>query len=85
SDNIIKIRDIYFEWKEIEGFSKIITLEEAKLNDYNLSPSRYIAINEEQEIMPIEDILVELDKVEEERNAIDKELKEILNKMGFEV
>jgi type I restriction enzyme M protein len=85
NDSIKKIRDIYFEWKEIEGFSKIITLEEAKLNDYNLSPSRYIAINEEQEIMPIEDILVELAKVEEERNAIDKELKEILNKMGFEV
>ncbi len=82
-EHIKKIRDTYFEWKEIEGFSKIITLEEAKINDYNLSPSRYIALNEEKETMPIEDILVELAKVEEERKVIDKDLMEILNKIGF--
>ncbi|MGB9807688.1 MAG: N-6 DNA methylase, partial [Thermosulfidibacteraceae bacterium] len=84
-ENIKKILDAYFGWKEIEGFSKIITIKEARENDYNLSPSRYVTINEKEEIMPVEDILVELAKVEEERKAIDKELKEILNKMGFEL
>ncbi|MBW9221500.1 type I restriction-modification system subunit M [Methanothermococcus sp. SCGC AD-155-C09] len=81
--NIKKILDAYFDWKEIEGFSKIITIEEAKKNDYNLSPSRYVSVDEKEEILPVEEILVELAKVEEERKEIDKELKEILNKLKW--
>ena len=76
--------DAYFGWKEIEGFSKIITIEEARKNDYNLSPSRYVSVDEKEEIQPVEDILVELAKVEEEREKVDRELKEIMQKIGFE-
>ncbi len=84
-ENRRKILDAYFGWKEIEGFSKIITIEEARKNDYNLSPSRYVASNEKEEIQPVEDILVELAKVEDEKRQVDEELKKILTKMGFEV
>lgn len=82
-ENIKKILDAYFGWKEIEGFSKIITIEEARKNDYNLSPSRYVSVDEKEEIQPVEDILVELGKVEEEREKVDRELKEIMQKIGF--
>jgi len=82
-ENIKKILDAYLNWREIEGFSKIITIEEVRRNDYNLSPSRYVSVDEKEEILPVEDILVELGKVEEERREVDKELKEILQKMGF--
>ena len=82
-ENIKKILSAYFGWKEIEGFSKIITIEEARRNDYNLSPSRYVSVDEKEEIPPVEDILVELAKVEEERAKVDRELKEILRKIGF--
>ncbi len=64
-------------------FSKIITIEEARKNDYNLSLSRYVSVDEKEEILPVEDILVELAKVEEEREKIDRELKVILSKIGF--
>jgi len=84
-ENIKKILDAYFGWKEIEGFSKIITIEEARKNDYNLSPSRYVSVDEKEEIQPVEDILVELAKVEEERKEVDEELRQILTKLGFEV
>ncbi len=84
-ENIKKILDAYFGWKEIEGFSKVVTIEEARKNDYNLSPSRYVSVDEKEEIQPVEDILVELAKVEEEREKVDRELRKILNKIGFEV
>ncbi len=84
-ENIKKILDAYFGWKEIEGFSKIITIEEARKNDYNLSPSRYVSVDEKEEITPVEDILIELGEVEEEREKVDSELKEILKMLGFEV
>jgi len=53
-------------------------------NDYNLSPSRYVSVDEKEEIRPVEDILVELAKVEEEREKVERELREILTKIGFE-
>ncbi|RLG66984.1 MAG: SAM-dependent DNA methyltransferase, partial [Methanobacteriota archaeon] len=84
NENIKKIFDAYFGWKEIEGFSKIITIEEARENNYNLSPSRYVSVDEKEEFQPVEDILVELGKVEEERERVDREMKEILTKIGFE-
>jgi type I restriction enzyme M protein len=83
-ESIRKIEEIYKDWKEVEGFSKIITNEEAARNDYNLSPSRYVAIDEKEEYLPIDEVLVELAQAEEERGEIDKELREILTKLGFE-
>jgi len=83
-ENIKKILDAYWNWKEVENFSKIITLEDARRNDYNLSPSRYVSVDEQEEVKPVEDILIELAEIEEERAKVDAELKEILRKMGFE-
>jgi type I restriction enzyme M protein len=83
-EGIRKIEEVYKEWKEVEGFSKIITIEEARKNDYNLSPSRYISTDEEEEYISVEEILVELSQAEEERESIDAELNTILRKLGYE-
>jgi len=83
-ENIKKILDIYRKWKEVEGLSKIITIEEARRNDYNLSPSRYVWIDKKEDILPVEDVLVELGKIEEDRKLVDEELRGILGKLGFE-
>jgi type I restriction enzyme M protein len=80
-DNIGKIERVYKGWEEVEGFSKITTNEEAARNDYNLSPSRYVATDEKEEYLPIDEALVELEQVEEERKEIDKELGDILKKI----
>ena len=82
-ENIKKIEDAYKNWQELEGFSKAITIDEAIRNDYNLSPSRYVATGEKEEYLPIDEALVELAEVEDEREEIDKELKEIMKKIGF--
>lgn len=83
-DHIRKIEEVYKNWKEVEGFSRIITKEEAARNDYNLSPSRYVAAGEKVEYLPIDEALVELAQVEEERREIGAELKAIMEKLGFE-
>lgn len=82
-EHIKKVYSLYREWQEEEGLSKIISIEEAARNDYNLSPSRYVSMNGKEEYRPVEEILVELAEVEEERQAVDKELNDILGKLGF--
>ncbi|MFQ5884755.1 MAG: N-6 DNA methylase [Thermoplasmata archaeon] len=82
-EGIQKIVDVYSKWKEVDKFSKVIANEEAVRNDYNLSPSRYVLVDSEEELIPVDECLVELAQVEEERKAIDSELSSIISKLGF--
>ena len=77
-EEIEHISDIYLNFKEEEGISKIIPFEEIIKNDYNLSPSRYVAQNGENETLPLEEAIVQLREAEEERRAADEKLKKIL-------
>jgi len=81
-ERIKLISDIYLNWMEEEGISKIITKEEAARNDYNLSPSRYVAQNGEDDTLPMEDAVIQLQEAEEERERADERLREILNELG---
>jgi type I restriction enzyme M protein len=81
-ESIEQIAGNYLNWKEEEGISKIITREEAARNDYNLSPSRYVAQNGEDDTLPLEDAVVQLQEAEEERREADEKLYSILKEMG---
>jgi type I restriction enzyme M protein len=82
--SIKQVTEIYQNWREEEGISKIILKEEAVKNDYNLSPSRYVAQNGEDDTLPIEEAVVLVKEAEEERIDADEKLKEVLKKLGFE-
>ncbi len=82
-ESIKKISDIYLKWQEEDGISKIIAKEEVIKNDYNLSPSRYVAQNGEDETLPLEDAVVLLKEAEEERSKADEKLRVILKEMGL--
>ena len=67
-DEAIKqLSEIYHAWREEDGISKIVTNDEVVKNDYNLSPSRYVAKNRTEEFLSLEDAIVELKEAEEER------------------
>jgi len=84
-ESIKQISDIYLQWREEEGISKAITREEAARNDYNLSPSRYVAQNGEDDTLPLEDAVVQLKEAEEERRKADAQLKQVLRELGVEI
>jgi len=84
-ETIERVATIYVEWSEQEGLSKIISSEDAAKTDYNLSPSRYVAQNDREEALPLEEAVVRLREAEEERAEADKKLKKILRALGLEV
>jgi type I restriction enzyme M protein len=84
-EHTAQIADIYHEWKAEEGISAIVSKEEVAKNDYNLSPSRYIAGAELEELLPIEEAVVLLQEAEEERAEADKELRDVLARLGLKV
>ena len=81
--SIEKISDIYLNWKEEEGISRIITKDEAVKNDYNLSPSRYVSTAEEEEILELEDAAALLKDAEEDRKRADEKMLNILGALGL--
>ena len=81
--HIRQIYELYRDWRAEEGVSAIITKEEAARNDYNLSPSRYVASDEREEVLPLEEALVLLAEAEEERAEADAALDAVLTKLGF--
>jgi type I restriction enzyme M protein len=84
-EHIELVARLYHEWQAEEGTSAIITTMEAARNDYNLSPSRYVAQNGAGEVLPVEEAVVLLQEAEEERTEADKELREVLARLGLKV
>lgn len=83
--SIGQIADLYLDWKEENGVSRIIPREEAIKNDYNLSPSRYVAQNGQDDSLPLEDAVVQLEEAEEERREADAKLQDVLKGLGMTI
>ncbi len=49
----------------------------------NLSPSRYVATNGAEEVLPLEEVMVLLREAEEECAEADQELERILRTLGL--
>lgn len=82
-ESIKKIAGIYLKWKEEDGISRMVPAEDIVKNDYNISPSRYVAQDGEDDTLPLEDAVVLLREAEEERQEADKKLKKVIKMLGF--
>ena len=83
-EHIERIARVYHEWRAEEGLSVIISNEEAAANDYNLSPSRYVATNDQEEVLPLEEAVVLWREAEEERSEADAALRKVLALLGLD-
>jgi type I restriction enzyme M protein len=72
--NIEKIVDVYKSFGEVDGISRVVSLDQIKENDYNLNVSLYVFPEEEEEEI---DIVKEL----EDLKILENELKEIETRM----
>jgi type I restriction enzyme M protein len=57
-----------------ESCSAVIPTAEAARNNFNLSPSRYVAQNGQAEVLPLEEEVVLLEAAEGDRSLVDKSL-----------
>jgi len=81
--NLDRISAAGLESTEEEGFAKRVTTMEIGINDYNLSPSRYVSNGRTEEILSPEDAVVLLREAEEERAEADENLHRVLQSLGL--
>jgi type I restriction enzyme M protein len=82
---IARIAGTFSAWKEIERYSRVVTRDEIKKNDFDISPSRYIHTGEGKEYRSVAEIMEELAAIEEEARTTAVTLKTVLSKIGLRV
>jgi type I restriction enzyme M protein len=77
-DEITQIANSYLNFEPVDGEIAIVTREEIEGADYNLSPSRWIASDESEMSMDIDDLFKSLIQLSQEEYEMDKKLKVLL-------
>jgi type I restriction enzyme M protein len=81
--HVAAMADAYLQWKAVEELSVVISTADAVKHDYNLLPSRYVATDEQVEVLPLDEAVVELREAEEELESANRELERVLSLMGL--
>ena len=82
-DQIAQVADLLLAWQAQEDVSVVVKQAEVVRNDYNLSPSRYVASNDVEPPLPLEEALVLLQEAEEARAEADGKLNQVLAALGL--
>ena len=75
--------EVYQAWKSREKLSRVITLEDARKTDYNLSPSQFVDVGDRVEHRSVNEILTELTEVRIAREKADRTLDNLLMQLGL--
>ena len=75
--------EAYQAWESREQLSAVITVEDARKTDYNLSPSQFVDVGDKVEHRPISEILADLTEARIAREKADKTLEDVLTRLGL--
>ncbi len=82
-EDIVKIVSAYQKFADVPKFSKVVSLDKVKENDYNLSVTRYVDVFEEDEQVDVSQTWKELKKLESDRQEIESKLSSYLRELGY--
>lgn len=78
-EGIAAVAEVYRRWETREKLSKLVTLEQLREADYNLSPSQFVEINGKVQHRLISEILEDLAVTKVEREQADSNLSRMLS------
>ena len=78
NEGIDAAAEVYEAWESCEKLSEVITLQDARKTDYNLSPSQFVDVGDKVEHRPIYEILEDLTEARIIREKADKALEDVL-------
>lgn len=82
-EDVEKIVNTYRERKEIEKYSKKVSMKEIEENDYNLNIPRYVDTFEEEEEINLDEIVSKIEKLAEEEKEVDSIIKSFCDELGI--
>jgi type I restriction enzyme M protein len=82
-EGVTAVAEVFRDWETREKLSRVVTLEEVREADYNLSPSLFVETNDRKHHRPLNEILPELRTAQSNRAEADRELSELLERLGI--
>jgi|Deesub1362B_J571_1020462.scaffolds.fasta_scaffold00997_3 type I restriction enzyme M protein len=82
-EHISKIAQAYREFKDGDGFSRVVSLDEIKVNDFNLNVTLYVFPQEELEEIDVAKEWEELRAIEREIASVEEKIEDYLAELGF--
>lgn len=76
--DVDRLYQLYADYKDIEDFSKVVTLKEIEEKEFNLSPNRYVEYHKEA-IRPYEEVKKEFMEALEAVRLAEEEFKKIIS------
>jgi len=83
-DGIRAVVGVYQRWETREKLSRVVTLEEVRAADYNLSPSQFVETNDRVKHRPIREIVADLHGARARREKADGVLDSLLEELGLD-
>lgn len=81
--DIEKIVSAYREYKDVERFCRVVSMDEIAENDYNLNITRYVDTTLEEEVVDVAAVARELHDLRERRAGIEAEMDRYLEELGY--
>ena len=82
-EDVKKIVDTYRNRKEIEKYSKKVSMKEIEENDYNLNIPRYVDTFEDEEEINLDEVVSKIEKLSEEEKEVDNIIKSFCVELGI--
>lgn len=82
-EDIRKIVDAFWGYKETERFSRVVDLKEIEENEWNLNISRYVDITEPEVKIDVGEALKKLREIEKERAEAEARMNQYLKELGY--
>jgi type I restriction enzyme M protein len=82
-EGIAAASDVFHRWETQDKLSRVITLEQVREADYNLSPSLFVETNDKTRHRPLAQIFSDLTSARESRQRADLALDDVLAKLGL--
>jgi type I restriction enzyme M protein len=70
--------DAYRSFKDVEKLARVITIDEVREADYNLSPSRFVSVAAGEKYRDINEIFLELMELEKKGKEINENIYKVL-------
>ena len=81
---VAQVHTLFVNWESVEQQCDVVTTEQIASNDFNLSPSRYVAGAVAGEVLPLDEAVKLLREAEAKRAEADRQLWVVLKELGIE-
>ncbi|APC39278.1 type I restriction-modification system subunit M [Clostridium estertheticum] len=82
-EDLKEIEKVYNNYKTIDKYSYLATLDEIKENDYNLNIPRYVDIFEEEKMVDMDEVAQNINNIKAELQEVEKEMAKYLDELGL--